>query len=65
MENKEIIELIERGFEPEVISSEFNIPLKQIKNAIKENENQLTSKETAMDQLRRKYRSNRKCKRIS
>lgn len=55
MENKEIIELIERGFEPEVISSEFNIPLKQIKNAIKENENQLTSKETAMDQLRRKY----------
>ena len=30
MENKEILTLIERGFKPETISSEINIPYAQI-----------------------------------
>ena len=55
MENKEILTLIERGFKPETISSEFNIPYAQIQEALLEKERNASKCETEMDKMRKKY----------
>ena len=55
MENKEILTLIERGFKPETISSEFNIPYAQIQKALLEKERNAAKRETEMDKMRKKY----------
>ena len=55
MENKEILTLIERGFKPETISSEFNIPYVQIQEALLEKERNASKCETEMDKMRKKY----------
>lgn len=53
MENKEILTLIERGFKPETISSEFNIPYAQIQKALLEKERNAAKRETEMDKMRK------------
>lgn len=55
MENKEILVLIERGFKPETISYEFNIPYEQIQKVLLEKEERASKRETEMDKIRRRY----------